>query len=253
MIYPLLRSFLHPIFAWLNALPTRQIKQKWETVKARPTKTVHLAAQTLAGTLKYPPPPIRNHSAMNTLRAATDAGARQAHGRHQAAVRGWYTLGPASNHLAHWFHLELSPEAHPWACKRRRSTTPIAAIKLYGTLLLYRHILATHPQACVNLRMTLLTDNRGNSYQVTNHKSKNQVAAAMLMGLSLLKHYSRSPVTLTHTHRELNEGADQLTHLDNAGFCPTLLFHPSQDEWHILHSLIPEIKSTEPDSASSGD
>ena len=91
------------------------------------------------------------------------------------------------------------------------------------------------------MQLTLATDNRGNAYQVTNHKAKNSTAAAMLMELSLIQHHSHSPVQLTHTYRENNAWADSLTHCNSEGFKPSKQFTPDQSNWHILHKLIPGI------------
>ena len=45
------------------------------------------------------------------------------------------------------------------------------------------------------------------------------------------------PLSLSHTYRENNTWADQLTHADSTGFDAARRFYPKEDEWIILHSL----------------
>ena len=239
MIYPLMRPFLHPIFAWLTALLRRQENQKWGTVKARPTDTVKVVANTLSNIFAYVPPSLRPAHTHSRILAATDAGARTVAGLHEAVVGGWYTTSASNKWGAHWFFTKIDPVTHPWAYDKGDPQKKIAVLELYGSLLLYRHIIVTHPALSINMQLTLATDNRGNAYQVTNHKAKNSTAAAMLMELSLIQHHSHSPVQLTHTYRENNAWADSLTHCNSEGFNPSMQFKPDQANWHILHKLIP--------------
>ena len=84
------------------------------------------------------------------------------------------------------------------------------------------------------IQLSLNTDNRGNSYQATNQKAKNDTAANMLMELALLQHHSQCHMQLRHVYREHNQWADQLTHADTTGFNPHLQYVPDENNWHIL-------------------
>ena len=79
--------------------------------------------------------------------------------------------------------------AAPWAYESDNPAWPragspqnkIAALEWYATkMLVYEHIQRQDALIHVQLTLKLATDNCGNAYQVTNHKAKNQSAAAML-------------------------------------------------------------------------
>ena len=87
-------------------------------------------------------------------------------------------------------------------------------MELYGTLLLYKAITRPWPMRKrsaqqddldLSLDISLNTDNRGNSYQATNQKTKNDTAANMLMELALLQHHSQCHIQLiTYTESTIN-------------------------------------------------
>ena len=87
------------------------------------------------------------------------------------------------------------------------------------------------------MQISLNTDNRGNSYQATNQKSKNSTAANMLMELALLQHNRQCRMHLQHVYREHNQWADQLTHANTAGFNPMLEQTPDETLWYIMDQL----------------
>ena len=110
-------------------------------------------------------------------------------------------------------------------------------MELYGSLLLYRAITANRADADIAMNISLNTDNRGNAYQATDQKAKNNTAADMLMELALLKHDNRCRLRLRHVYREHNEWADQLTHADSSGFDDDLRITPDEISWHIFDQL----------------
>ena len=110
-------------------------------------------------------------------------------------------------------------------------------MELYGTLLLYKAITANQADTHISLDISLNTDNRGNAYQATDQKTKNDTAANMLMELALLQHSRRCRLQLRHVYRENNEWADQLTHADTQGFDANLEIIPDESTWHIFDRI----------------
>ena len=248
MIYPAMRPFLQPIYAWLHALIQRQGRQR-TPVHARPTDHIRIVADFLDVMFRNLPPPSAPKGHCLPISAATDAGARPTPDGFEAYVGGWYGTANPTKADAHWFYTPITAGEHPWAYERGDPKLHIAAIELYGTLLLYRHIsnqLAPGAQQGISMALALATDNKGNAYQVTNHKSKNHTAAAMLMELALTTHHVGTPLALAHKYREHNTWADQLTHADSTGFSGHLQFHPNQKQWYILDRII---NSTHPPTA----
>ena len=139
-----------------------------------------------------------------------------------------------------WFYyLKITPEAHPWAYHKGHPRLCIAALELYGTLLLFRHIATQEASSLgqINMTLALQTDNRGNAYQATNHKAHNDLAANFLMELTMVQYTTGTPLALSHTYRENNTWADQLTHADTSGFTQANQFHPSETDWAVLTDL----------------
>jgi hypothetical protein len=238
MINPIMRPFLQPMYKWLTAMVIRQSRQSWGQVKARPTDAVNLVADHLARMFQGVPPPHHIVQPQASITAATDAGARTALDACDAVVGGWYNIGQPNKETAWWFWESITPTDHPWAYTDGTPQRKIAALELYGTLLLYKHIVLTHPDLAPCVQIPLATDNRGNAYQVTNHKAKNDTAAAMLMEMALIQQANGCTLTLRHVYREHNEWADQLAHRDSSGFSEFNCIRPEQDDWILLHKLV---------------
>ena len=247
MIYPLMRPFLQPLFAWVTALLERREQQAWGKVKARPTATVALVAGWLLRFFNHLPPPQRPTQGSTPTIAASSAGARPVADHMEAYVGGWYSPPEAAKHAVSWSCIQILPSMHPWTYASDNPASPkaagspqhkIAALELYATALLYKQILKADPPSRAQVALKLATDNRGNAHQVTNHKAKNHRAAAMLMEISIMQHLSGTVLGLRHTYREQNLLADQLTHADFEGLDIQKWIHPDQHDWHILHNLI---------------
>ena len=239
MIYPLTRPFLQPIFKWIMALIKRQDRQR-TIVRAKPTATVRLAATHLLSFFKQLPPPHSLRHPQYQYWAATDAGARIEHGQEAAVIGGWFGRTGCRQCDTQWFYLRLDRVRHPWAFERGSPQLHIAAMELYATLLLYKTMADRVHTGAITMQLTLATDNRGNAYQATNHKAKNNTAAAMLMELSLQQHHRHCLLNLQHTYRENNQWADQLTHTNTTGFDNSRQLQPKETDFHILHLLIPQ-------------
>ena len=72
---------------------------------------------------------------------------------------------------------------------------------------------------------------------MTTHKDKNDTAANKLMELALLQYHSQCPLRLTHTYREQNTWADQLTRENYSDSDMPKRFQPDDGSWHTLDQL----------------
>ena len=137
------------------------------------------------------PPPADQARPTHNIIGASDAGARPTEHSHEAIVGGWYGPNTPHKHDKHWFYIKLDPTRHPWAFEKGNPQLHIASMELYGTLLLYKAITAQQNNHDISLDVSLNTDNRGNAYEATDQKTKNDTAANMLMELALLQHRRR--------------------------------------------------------------
>ena len=161
-------------------------------------------------------------------------------GVHTAVIGGWHGAPGADKSQVHWFSIHATRTKHPWAYDKDNPQLHIASLELYGTLLMYRELVRFHADlaAHFSIALPIATDNRGNAYQVTNAKAKNDTAASMLMELAAAQYAHGLPICLSHVYREQNEWADQLTHDDFSGFDPAKRLEPDEDTWHILPELL---------------
>ncbi len=237
-----MRPCLQPLYAWMLALNKRQERQKGH-VYGRPPKEITMLASVMLDLINSPPrspmPPV----ALTDVQAATDAGANDT----DATVGGWYsTLRCPTKHDVHWFSLPITRQDHPWAYTKETPKQSIAAIELYATLILLKHL--TSNATLVNMTLPLRTDNMGNAYTSTDFKCKKWPNSAILMEIGLLQHYQRMRLDLQHVNRENNQWSDQLTHSDFNGFNKQLRFTPntSDMQWYLLDKL-PNFESLTPE------
>ena len=240
-----MRPFLQPLYAWMLALDSRQARQK-KYVYGRPPKDITLLAKVMLDLINSPPrspmPPV----ALTDIQAATDAGANDT----DATVGGWYSnIRNPAKHEVHWFCIPITKTEHPWAYTKDTPKQCIAAIELYATLLLLKHL--TSINTLVNMTLPLHTDNMGNSYTSTDFKCKKWPNSAILMEIALVQHHHRMRLDLQHVHRENNQWSDQLTHRDFTGFNQLLRFQPNPNnmQWYILHQL-PNFENLRPEPSA---
>ena len=101
----------------------------------------------------------------------------------------------------------------------------------------------------VNAQLPIRTDNQGNAYNVANYKAKKWPNYAIMLEMALHEYHTGIHPHVTHTLRENNQWADQLTHKDTAGFNPDLEIKIRETDlnWHILNDLLTiRSKNTKP-------
>ena len=229
MICPPLRPMLTPMYAWLKSL-----QKASPNATGRPSKEISYLAQTMLHTLNNKPAVIVHDEQPLLILAATDAGAND----RTATIGGWYSnLKNPQKDQVHWFFMAITPESHQWAYEKLTPQQSISAIELYGTMMLTKYLSDTNSEVCAQL--PIRTDNQGNAYNVANYKAKKWPNYAILLEMALHEYHTGIHPVVSHTHRENNQWADQLTHSDTTGFNPDLeiTIDESTINWHIFRQL----------------
>ncbi|OLP97488.1 Centrosomal protein of 104 kDa [Symbiodinium microadriaticum] len=93
---------------------------------------------------------------------ASDASAPD-HGL--AYVGGWLSnLEPPARQDVFWFHYQVKEHVHPWAFDKGCPKQRIAALEMFGTLLLAHFLIEKAPAYVPNLGIPLVSDNQGIGY-----------------------------------------------------------------------------------------
>ena len=88
----------------------------------------------------------------------------------------------------------------------------IAALELYGTLFLVLLLMEKQPTAACRLHIPLISDNQGNVYSILNNATRKMPNAVILMELVYQIYQAGHMLAPTHSKRDDNKWADELTH-----------------------------------------
>ena len=128
-------------------------------------------------------------------------------------IGGWLTDSPEpSKDKVLWFQYRVCQEHHPWAFKQDDPQKRIANLELYGTLFLALLLMAQNPSTSCRLHIPLVSDNQGDVYSLLNY------ATRKMRQLYQAGHM----LAPSHSRRDENKWADELTHPDPQGFDPAL-------------------------------
>ena len=109
---------------------------------------------------------------------ASDASAS---GDGSAYVGGWLSNHPTpSKNQVLWFHYKVEEPTHPWAFKDRKPKRRIAAMEMFGTLLLTIFLRRRSATQRGPVQLPLASDNQGNVYGPLNEYSKKMPTAGLL-------------------------------------------------------------------------
>jgi hypothetical protein len=233
-ICPLFRPFLQPFYAW----------QRATTNAGRPPRLIRYLAACLIKVYETIPRPQNGTPLNSTWAGASDAGADET----KATIGGWIaeqtTSDPILQQNTWWFHITPNATTHPWAFDKTTPQQRIAALELYGTLILFRHL--THASTKINehktisLHIPMLTDNQGNAYSILNRNTKKWPCSAILMELCATAHHTGCVPNIEHTKRTNNTWADALTNNNFTGYDPNKRLHPDEGHtpWQVLDTIL---------------
>ena len=146
-----------------------------------------------------------------------------------AYVGGWLAnIENPSKDQVWWFQFQVHQQDHPWAFCDGDPTRRIAALEMFGTLILTSLLISKGGKSLLRTRLSLISDNQGNIFALLNQKTKKMPTSAFLMQLVLLLHEAGVQLAPSHMKRDLNQWADELTHPGHVGFTPERQLDVSQ-------------------------
>ena len=113
-----------------------------------------------------------------------------------------------------WFQHRITPEGEPWAFTTGDPQRAIAALELFGLLLLVRAVLLCAAGSASHTRILVASDNQGNVFSLLNDSTRRMPNAAILMEIVLTLHDHQVMLGPSHVKRDFNTWADELTHPD---------------------------------------
>ena len=161
----------------------------------------------------------------------------------RAAIGGWFGISPNPDKFSvYWFVLDVAHAT--WIEPILRHTTQkrrIGELEMTGSLLLFILAADSVQPGTIDVQIPLRTDNEGNAYSASKRSSKKWPCSALLVELESREHLTGIFPSLTHVKRCSDTWADQLTHLDFAGFSPTLRLEVAgswNPQWVLLDRLL---------------
>ena len=143
-----------------------------------------------------------------------------------ATVGGWWT--PEENFTKDtvwWYSTNLSPANAAWAYDKGSPQRRIAALELFGTLLLLRTMGTSLQDRCLRYS----TDNRANAHGLLRCYSKKAPLATIQLAIVMELQRNNAHLATGHVLRDENKWADQLTRGDYGGFCSAHRLTPNVD------------------------
>ena len=156
---------------------------------------------------------------------------------------------------------------HLWAHDKPKVQRRIAALELYGTMLLFILLArqqqlkqtwftstntlrgqqsqtpevaqgpSSLPDTMINIYIPMMTDNQGNAFSILNHNTKKWPCSAILMELCAQAHVLGCHPAVQHVRRESDVWADELSNLEVDGFNPSLRIDIARYEAESLIAL----------------
>ena len=207
---PLAKPFLQPFWQWKSACKNA----------GQPGKLVRCLAVLLSELFSRQFPQMSPFSPWSRWTGASDASAEPFG---STWIGGWFSdLSTPTKAQVYWFQYQVTRASHPWAFKNGDPQKRIAAIELYGTLFLVLLLMERQPAAACRLHIPLISDNQGNVYSILNNATRKMPNSVVLMELVYQIYQAGHMLAPTHSKRDDNKWADELTHPNPLGFSPAL-------------------------------
>ncbi|CAE8603238.1 unnamed protein product, partial [Polarella glacialis] len=154
--FPLMKPFLQPFWAWKTAVVTASF----------PSRLLRMMAKVILLFINSVITSTSPFCPTSSTGGGTDAGADDT----TATTSGWFSdlQNPRQVDVS-WFFLQLTKDNAPWAFDKSSPQRRIAALEMFGTLLLFRHLAQEDKIGGHSVYIPLLTDNQGNALSILNH------------------------------------------------------------------------------------
>ena len=168
----------------------------------RPSHLIRSFAKLLLHLLHNPQIQPCPYDPLSDWWGASDASATKLG---EAYIGGWIACKEnPSKADTWWFHYKVPLEDHPWAHQDGDPTRRIAALEMFGTLILTYFLLQRGGKTLLRTRLSLISDNQGNIFAMLNQKTKKMPTSAILMQLVVLLHSSGVQLAPSHMKRDFN-------------------------------------------------
>ncbi len=228
------RPFLSPLFAWLS----RQNRRGLKKLPCYVCLVMHHLAGRIAERRHYPSAERRVRDGVPFRVDAHASG-------EEIGIGGWLpVLGAEGRPLtgaSRWFSVVLSRALTPWAFSKGLPYRSIAALEALAALVA---ILAFAPlkdnMSDAIVRVSGLTDNRGNKYATTRLQTGKFPLCVVVMELSAQLEARGQRLEMRWAPREMNAEADRLANGDTRGFADNLRVNLdfSTIPWIVLPQLM---------------
>ena len=207
---PLTKPFLQAFWQWRIAVKS----------SGRPSKLLRGFAKLLYNLFdkdfRHPSP----FAPQSSWWGASDASASD---DGSAFVGGWLSdLPTPSKTQVLWFHYKVEEHLHPWAFKDKKPKRRIAALEMFGTLLLTMFLCRRSATSYGYVQLPLASDNQGNVYGLLGEYTKKMPTAGLLMEVMFQLTANTCILLPKHVKRDFNQWADDLTHPSFSGFDASL-------------------------------
>ena len=166
---PLTKPFLQAFWQWRMAVKS----------SGRPSKLLRGFAKLLYNLFDKDFRHQSSFAPQSSWWGASDASASD---DGSAFVGGWLSdLPTPSKHQVSWFHYKVEEHLHPWAFKDKKPKRRIAALEMFGTLLLTMFLCRRSSTSNGYVQLPLASDNQGNVYGLLGEYTKKMPTAGLLM------------------------------------------------------------------------
>ena len=237
--YPPIMPFLQPLYAWNEKI--KHLNPKQAVVPGELAQFVNVMIDKI---LDMPRQPIFPEMDALPIFGATDASAKHSAQVSKAGVGGWYSTNQNPNkEEVRWFYLDITKDLFPWVYEKCNPQLRIAALELFGTILLSRAIARDELENAEVARarpvtMHLNTDNKGNAYSLQKDYARKWPSSAMLMEHTLWCYLAKIFPEVVHVKRENNQWADALADGKTEGFSPAKKILIPEERWLVWEELL---------------
>ena len=207
---PLTKPFLQAFWQWRIAVKS----------SGRPSKLLRGFAKLLYNLFDKDFRHPSSFAPQSSWWGASDASASD---DGSAFVGGWLSdLPTPSKNQVLWFHYKVEEHLHPWAFKDKKPKRRIAALEMFGTLLLTMFLCRRSSTSNGYVQLPLASDNQGNVYGLLGEYTKKMPTAGLLMEVMFQLTANTCILLPKHVKRDFNQWADDLTHPSFSGFDASL-------------------------------
>ena len=204
-----IRPFLAPLYSWTSAIHP-------STALAKPL-FVNLMLKWILRKISMPGGtsiPTANECVDSLEAFRADAKAEDMH----AAVGGWDSSNGQDTQAACWFALDVTAKTAPWAFVKGEPFKTIASLELLATLLSVVFLVPTGTSRSALIKVSGLSDNKGNSYVCKKLLTTKFPLMILLMELSEQLELRHLWLDLHWVPRDQNDEADALSNMEFKDF-----------------------------------